>query len=100
MTAESTPIGSLAKALHEARVDLWVVEQRVDQLIESVFPDWRPRFPTSAGWQFTPPDGIDVYSVVPSPAAVAALRRAGFLVVILHEHDAGKLLTCTCRPEP
>jgi hypothetical protein len=100
LTAESTPVGSLARELREARADLQVVRHRVSTFLESLFPGWRPRFPISAGWAFTHPDAIDVYSIVPSPAAVDALRRAGFRVVTLHEHEATRVIACSCKPEP
>lgn len=108
MTAESSssPVGSLARDLREARTGLRDVEQRVDAFLESLFPGWRARFPTTVGWRFTDPDAIDVYRVaVPSPAAVDALRRAGFRSVTLHDHDAlspydaTTRAACGCRSE-
>ncbi len=98
MNFNSSPIGSLARALREAQAEIRAVERQVDAFLESLFPGWRRRFPTGRGWRFLPPDTIDIYRVVPSPAAVDALRRAGFLVVTLHEHDAQ--IACACRPEP
>jgi hypothetical protein len=97
MTVDATPVGSLARDLREARVDVWVVEQRVDEFLESLFPGWHARFPTRMGWRFRPPATIDVYDAVPSPAAADALQRAGFRTAILHDHDAAKFLTCTCQ---
>ncbi len=93
-------VGSLARALCEAQVELRAVEQYVDHFLESLFPGWRARFPTSVGWRFTAPSALDVYGVpLPSPAAVNALRRAGFLDVTLHPHSA-MTLACACPPEP
>jgi len=101
MSSGSSPVGSLARDLREASAELHAVEQRVDAFLESLFLGWRARFPTSVGWRFTPPHTIDVYGVaVPSPAAVDALHRSGFLDVTLHRHDAMALLTCSCPAEP
>lgn len=52
------------------------------------------------GWRFTPPDTIDVYEAMDSPAAVEALRRAGFVTVTLHDHEATRFLSCRCAPAP
>lgn len=100
VSSGSSPVGSLARDLREASAGLHAVEQRVDAFLESLFLGWRARFPTSVGWRFTPPHTIDVYGIaVPSPAAVNALRRSGFLRITLHGHDAMALLACSCLAE-
>lgn len=95
----SAPItGSLALALRAAHDDLHSVEWLVDELLESLFPGWRRRFPASRGWRFTPAATIDVYDAVSSAAAAAALRRAGFDTIVMHGHPSTHFLTCVCRP--
>jgi hypothetical protein len=91
-------IGSLALALRDSHDDLHAIEWQVDELLESLFPGWRRRFPASRGWRFTPSATIDVYEAIESPAAAAALRRAGFETVVMHGHPSTAFLTCVCKP--
>jgi hypothetical protein len=87
--------GWLARALVTAERNLRDAESQVEGFLTSLFPDgWR-------GWAFQRGDSghveIDVYQAVESPAAVAALHRAGFGGVRIHQHEASKFITCACR---
>ncbi len=98
MTRDSTHVGALAARLRACGAGLEAVHRQVDELLEILFPGWRPRFPTSMGWRFAPPDKLDVFEVSDSPASVGALYLAGFTTVVLHSHEATKMTTCRCDP--
>jgi len=102
------PIGYLATALHDAIADvearttnLRFVERLVEGMLESLYPDWHPLFPTARAWQFSDPDGIHVFGVLDSPAAANALHLAGFRRVTTHAHlfDPDQPLGPHCRCE-
>jgi hypothetical protein len=84
---------NLAEELRAARAGIHDVKSRVSELIESVVPSWRPRFPQTLGWRFVEPDVIDIYQVTDGAAvtidAIATLARAGFRGVVFHDHPAG-----------
>lgn len=89
-----TAVGWLARALVAADHNLRDVELQVQGFLTSLFPDgWQ-------GWSFDPGArgvvAIDVYQAIESPAAVAALHRAGFSVVRVHGHESSKFITCIC----
>lgn len=92
-------VGSLATALRDATSSLREVEGDVSDFIASLFPGWRPLFPTGRGWIFVAPGTLHVYGVVvvDSPASTAALHLAGFHRVVLHDHrrSSGR---CMCIP--
>jgi hypothetical protein len=87
----------LASALTAAYEHVADVQSQIEDLLALLFPGWRPRFPITMGWRFTPPSTIDVYDAVETSGEIAALRSAGFSVVVLHPHSAARFLTCTCR---
>lgn len=86
-------VGWLARALVAAEHNLRDIERQVEGFLTSLFPDgWQ-------GWSFVRSGAaaaIDVYEAIESPAAIAALHRAGFVEVRIHEHEASKLITCIC----
>jgi hypothetical protein len=84
-------VGALAQGLREAEGGLLSAEQRVVDLLVELFPGW------SDGWKWRPPDGIEIYEVIDSRAARAALHLAGFLRVTCHDHNAKAFLTCDCE---
>lgn len=98
----SSRVGALAQALLAAEADLQRAEFAVTEFLDSLYPSSASRFGWR-GWQFDRVDnapGIQVYDVIaPSPAAVAALHRAGFVVVTIHTHDAKQFLSCACIPQ-
>ncbi len=109
MMPTASAVGALATALVHADTSNCEAEHEVDTLLERLFHvnEWRPRFPRALGWDWrrdhpVNPDDvcvrIDVFEVVESTEARAALKSAGFGEIVLHDHDAAKFLTCTCRP--
>ena len=78
-----------AAALHAGEDGLRDAERRVERLLTSILTRWR-------GWQFTRPDGIDVYQAQDSPVAARRLHLEGFREVRFHDHAASRFLTCTC----
>jgi hypothetical protein len=66
------------------------LRMRLEELLDSLYPD---------GWEDVEvgETEIDVYGCVPSAAAVAALRRAGWTAVWQHEHAAETFRWCACR---
>jgi len=101
--ARGSTIGALAQALMSAEIRLRSVEKEVTDFLDTLYPSSASRLGWQ-GWQFdrTEPSalGIQVYDVVtPSPAAITALHRAGFVVATIHNHEAGKFLTCACIPQ-
>jgi hypothetical protein len=90
----TTTVGWLARALVIAENNLRDVEDQVEGFLTSLFPDgWQ-------GWQFVRVTqgtvAIDVYEAIESPAAIAALHRAGFAKVRIHEHESSKFVSCVC----
>jgi hypothetical protein len=63
---------------------------RLEELLDSLYPD---------GWEDVEvgETEIDVYGVVPSSAAVEALRLAGWATVHQHDHGADSFRHCCCR---
>lgn len=109
MTSQGeVPIGYLAAALRAAISDvdtttarLRAIELNIEVLLESLYPDWSPLFPTNRAWQFSDPDGIHVFGVLDSPAAATALNLAGFRRVTAHSHlfDPDRVHQVGCRCE-
>lgn len=95
-------VGALAQALLAAGERQQRAERDVTDFLDALFPSSASRYGWR-GWQFDQGDpsalGIQVYDVfAPSPAAVAALHRAGFLVVTIHDHGAQRN-RCACIPQ-
>lgn len=88
-------VGSLAGALRSASVNLREVQRDVDGFLAGLYPGWKPLFPPGRGWRYVDPDILHVYGVEDSPAATAALHRAGFRSVTAHNHRADD--PCGCR---
>jgi hypothetical protein len=88
-------VGSLAEVLLSAHTALCDAQQQVDDVLSTLFPTWRPRFPLELGWRFVPPAEIHVYDVPDVPGALAALRFIGFSSVVLHAHRGTQLCGCT-----
>lgn len=86
--------GSLAQALRDATGNLRGVQRDVEELVTSLYPEWSPKFPMSRGWQFTEPDMLDIYDAIDTPAATAALHRAGLHHVTTHDHRRGAPCRC------
>lgn len=87
--------GWLARALVTAEHNLRDVEHQVEGFLTSLFTDgWQ-------GWAFQQGQrsavAIDVYEAIESPTAIAALHRAGFTEVRVHEHESSKFIRCVCR---
>lgn len=85
--------GWLARTLVSAEHNLRDAEQQVEAFLTSLLGDWQ-------GWAFVRGANggvlIDVYEAIETPVAVAALIRAGFTTVILHNHKPSKVATCVC----
>lgn len=92
VTVRITRAGALAAEFASAERSLIRAEHDIEALLDSLFGGrWRD-FEVGAEDL-----AIDVYGVVPSPAATDALRRAGFVVVTLHDHASTQFLHCACR---
>lgn len=95
MTPRETPIrititrGSLADELHQAERAVLDARAKLEDLLDSLFGTWG----SFSAYDAT----IDVYLVVPSDAAVDALRRGGFGIVWLHPHAETDFMACGCR---
>ncbi len=74
------------------------IERDVEDLLGALFPGWHPR--PFQGWLFTPPDALDVWGVVSSPAAIEAIRCAGFDRVMLHGHRSDEHCDCALATRP
>lgn len=103
MPRRGSTVGALAQALYTAETHTRAVEKEVTDFLDTLFPSSASRCGWQ-GWQFDRAEptalGIQVYDVLtPSPAAVVALHRAGFVVVTIHNHEAGRFLTCACIPQ-
>ncbi len=90
MTARTTRIGIIAAAVVGAESALLRAERDVEDLLDALFGDWQH-------FEVGPDFSIDVYGVTPSPAAIDALQRAGFVTVWLHEHPNTQFTSCACR---
>lgn len=91
VTTSSTPVGSLAAALFGAESALLAAEHALEAMLDSLYG--------ASGWHgFEAGRGVlDVYLVIPSPAACDALHRAGFALVTEHNHQARAFRECACR---
>ena len=99
MEITSSEIGQLARDLFAADEQQGEARGRVDLLLDSLFPGWRPRHPIYLGWQASRPNRIDVFEVsesVESVAALDGLARAGFTHAMLHPHTWYELGECEC----
>lgn len=82
---------NLAAAYYAADRRLDDARREIEKLLTAVFPGWQ-------SWEFTKPNGIDVYGAFESTRGVARLHAVGFVTVILHDHLATeRLITCRCR---
>lgn len=83
------PVGALAVSLFAAEAAFLAAERRVEGLLDALYDSWS---------DFEIGDyAIDVYDVLPSDAAVAALFRSGFHVVREHPHARHQFRHCACR---
>lgn len=103
MGRRGSTVGALAQALLTVETRMRAVEKDVTDFLDSLFPSSASRLGWQ-GWQFDRSEpsalGIQVYDVLtPSPAAVGALHRAGFVVVTIHNHEAARYLSCACIPQ-
>jgi hypothetical protein len=87
MNALRVPLGSLAAKYYKAWREFRAVEDQLESLVESLYGS--NRFEIGA-------DGIDVYEAIASEATAAALWRAGFRSVRVHDHKKNKFLRCAC----
>jgi hypothetical protein len=87
----SSPAGSLARKLFMSERCLLDAEHELEDMLDSLYG---PK-----GWQDYEfgDDAIDVYGVIESDAAVAALFLAGFSRVIQHAHPSREFRECACR---
>ncbi len=79
-----------AERLFSAEAAFLRAEREVESLLDALYPNWQDFDHSPAGYE------IGVYGVTPSPAAVAALHRAGFHSVGQHEHSIREFLRCCC----
>lgn len=79
-----------AERLASAEAEFIEAEHAVEMMIGALY-DVYEDFEANA-------DELNVYGVVPSPAAADAIHRAlGFRVVIQHEHKKNEFRSCGCR---
>ncbi len=99
---------SLARALRSAGDELRAARRDVEELLASLYPEWRPLHPAERAWRFTEsdedrdpedPDEIHVFGVVDSPAATEALHRVGFGRVTAHDHTSDAQCACETHVE-
>lgn len=83
------PPWSPAARLACAEAELIAAEHAVETLLDALYDKWSS-FEANA-------DEISVFGVVASPAAATALKRAGWFLVIEHDHRVEKFTTCACR---
>lgn len=76
------------------------IQYRIDGILMSAFPGWRPAAPRERGWRFYPPDELVVYRASPRLEAIEALRREGFGRVTAHPHDVLAACRCARRATP
>ena len=90
ITARIVPLGSLAGELVAVQAMHIRVGHEMETLLDSLFPD---------GWlNYEHHDfRLDVYGVHSAPAAIAALQRAGFTTIHLHDHRVSEFTRCACR---
>jgi hypothetical protein len=88
----SSPAGSLARKLFMSERCLLDAEHELEEMLDSLYG--------SSDWQDVEfgDDAIDVFGVVESDAAIAALFLAGFSRVIQHAHPSREFRHCACRP--
>jgi hypothetical protein len=85
----TVPVGSLASRVFRAERELLSAEKQIEDMLRSLFGnDWGD-YDYGLGT-------LDVYDVIDSRAAVFALMRAGFRVVVLHDHPKKKFVQCAC----
>lgn len=96
MTPPSAPVsvGWLARALVAAEFNLRSVEEQVQGFLTSLFPDGWKGWSSHRGSRGAV--AIDVYEAIESPAAVAALIRAGFTEIRIHPHESSRFVSCMC----
>lgn len=89
-------VGWLARALVAAEYHRQDIREQAAGFLTSLFRrsgGWR-------GWSFSRPSPdevtIDVYEAQDSEDAGAALHRAGFTRVTIHQHERSKAITCAC----
>lgn len=94
---------SLAAELEASYAGHGDVLDRVDRLLESLFPGWLLVWPRERSWRFGRPDSLDVFATnlapIESPAAYHVLEAEGFRTVTLHDHTTYQMPSCTCRPK-
>ena len=88
MNTVRVPIGSLAARYYRAWQELHAAERQLEQMLSSLYSSW-------SDWE-AGPDGIDVYDALDSEAAAAALHRAGFRAVRVHDHERRRFSKCSC----
>jgi hypothetical protein len=88
----SSPTGSLARKLFLSERCLLDAEHELEALLDSLYG--------AQGWQDFEfgDDTVDVFGVIESDAAIAALFLAGFSRVIQHPHRSREFRECACRP--
>lgn len=96
-------MGALAQSLYILETRTRIVEKEVTDFLDTLFPSSASQLGWQ-GWQFDRAEpsalGIQVYDVLtPSPAAITALHRAGFVVATIHNHEADRFLSCACVPQ-
>ncbi len=92
IVTETVPVGSLAARIIKAEREKLDAEKQLEQMLDSLFGerDWQT-------FEVGPRRELDVYAVVESAAAAAALFRAGFRSIRLHPHEREKFRACACR---
>jgi len=87
----SSPAGSLARKLFMSERSLLDAEHELEDMLDSLYGN--------TGWQDweAGDDSCDVYGVIESDAAVAALFLAGFSRVTQHAHPSREFRNCACR---
>lgn len=88
VTTETVRVGSLAARVADAEAEMLAAETQLEAMLDSLYGDW-------SAWE-SGLGALDVYDAADSPAAAAALFRAGFLSVRTHDHDKTKFSKCHC----
>lgn len=95
MTAHAIIAPGVAERLFAGEAALLHAERGLEVVLYGVYGaqpgDW-----TSYSYDRTE-RRLDVYGVAPRPTAVDALQRAGFAVVVEHEHPEEQFVRCACR---
>ncbi len=84
----------LASSVRDATARLHAAETDVEELVRSLFPEWRERFPSDRSWSFRAPCAIEIYGSVAYPAAIDAMIRSGFTEVVAHDHRSDEHCGC------